>query len=164
MRSTRTVLLRKLRQVWIRKKEMLFLYSSKLLVESTIERDASAVAEALNKSHKQICNNLNYNNEGAFQAVICLAYFYANLKYTIVKECPAGKGVAGVVMVPYVPNTPALVIELKRNSCEKTALTQIREKNYGAVLEKYSGDLLFVGVNYDEKTKEHRCAIEKFVK
>ncbi len=138
--------------------------SSKLLVESTIERDASAVAEALNKSHEQICNNLNYNNEGAFQAVICLAYFYANLKYTIVKECPAGKGVADVVMIPYVPNTPALIIELKWNSCEKTALTQIREKNYGAALEKYSGDLLFVGVNYDEKTKEHRCVIEKFVK
>ncbi|MBR2096123.1 MAG: PD-(D/E)XK nuclease domain-containing protein [Fibrobacter sp.] len=93
-----------------------------------------------------------------------MAYFYANLKYTIVKECPAGKGVADVVMIPYVPNTPALVIELKRNSCEKTALTQIREKNYGAALEKYSGDLLFVGVNYDEKTKEHRCVIEKFVK
>ncbi len=63
-----------------------------------------------------------------------------------------------------MPNTPALVIELKRNSCEKTALTQIREKNYGAAFEKYSGDLLFVGVNYDEKTKEHRCVIEKFVK
>ena len=31
-------------------------------------------------------------------------------------------------------------------------------------LKKYSGDLLFVGVNYDEKTKEHRCVIEKFVK
>ena len=138
--------------------------ASKQLVESTIECDAPAVAEALNKSHEQICNNLNYNNEGTFQAVICLAYFYANLKYTIVKEMPAGKGVADVVMIPYVPNTPALIIELKRNACEKTALTQIREKRYNAALEKYSGDLLFVGVNYDEKTKEHHCVIEKFVK
>ena len=164
--------------------------ASKELVESTIECDASAVAEALNKSHEQICNNLNYNNEGTFQSVICLAYFYANLKYTIVKEMPnrremhrqaclsvypsrqasrsaqmpAGKGVADVVMIPYVPNTPALIIELKRNACEMTALTQIRQKNYGSALEKYSGDLLFVGVNYDEKTKEHRCVIEKFVK
>ena len=138
--------------------------ASKQLVESTVEGDAAAVADALNKAHEQICNNLNYNNEGTFQAVICLAYFYANLKYTIIKECPAGKGVADVVMIPYVPNIPALIIELKRNKCEKTALTQIRDKNYGAALEKYSGDLLFVGVNYDEDTKEHRCAIEKFVK
>ncbi len=138
--------------------------TSKQLVESTIEGEAAAVAEALNKAHEQICNNLNYNNEGTFQAVICLAYFYANLKYTIVKEMPAGKGVADVVMIPYVPNTPALVIELKRNKCEKTALAQIRGKNYGAALEKYSGDLLFVGVNYDEQTKEHKCVIEKFVK
>ena len=138
--------------------------ASKMLIESTIEGDADAVATALDKSHTQICNNLNYNNEGTFQAVICLAYFYANLKYTIVKEMPSGKGVADVILVPYVPNVPALVIELKRNKCEKTALTQIRAKNYGAALEKYSGDLLFVGVNYDETTKEHKCAIEKFVK
>ena len=138
--------------------------ASKQLVESTIESEADAVAMALNKAHEQICNNLNYNNEGTFQAVICLAYFYANLKYTIVKEMPAGKGVADVVMIPYVPNTPALIIELKRNQCEKTALAQIREKRYGAALEKYSGDLLFVGVNYDEQTKEHHCVIEKFVK
>ena len=138
--------------------------SSKQLMESTIEGDSDVVAEALNKAHEQICNNLNYNNEGTFQSVICLAYFYANLKYTVVKEMPAGKGVADVVMIPYVPNTPALIIELKRNACEKTALNQIRAKNYGNALEKYSGDLLFVGVNYDERTKEHKCVIEKFVK
>ena len=138
--------------------------ASKQLVESTQNGDFAAVADALNKAHEQICNNQNYNNEGTFQAVICLAYFYANLKYTIVKELPAGKGVADVVMIPYVPNIPALIIELKRNQSEKTALTQIREKKYGNALEKYSGDLLFVGVNYDEKTKEHKCVIEKFVK
>ena len=138
--------------------------SSKQLMDSTIEGNSKAVADALNKAHEQICNNLNYNNEGTFQSVICLAYFYANLKYTIVKEFPAGKGVADVVMIPYVPNTPALIIELKRNACEKTALAQIQAKNYGNALEKYSGDLLFVGVNYDEKTKEHRCIIEKFIK
>ena len=163
---------REVREQWILSVElspdykglMKLVNASKELVESTIECDASAVAEALNKSHEQICNNLNYNNEGTFQSVICLAYFYANLKYTIVKEMPAEKGVADVVMIPYVPNTPALIIELKRNACEMTALTQIRQKNYGSALEKYSGDLLFVGVNYDEKTKEHRCVIEKFVK
>lgn len=32
------------------------------------------------------------------------------------------------------------------------------------VLEKYSGNILFVGVNYDTETKEHTCKIEKFVK
>lgn len=87
---------------------------SKELVQRTIELDSDAVAAALDKAHEQICNNLNYNNEGTFQAVICLAYFYANTKYTIVKELPAGKGVADVVMIPYVPNVPALIIELWR--------------------------------------------------
>ncbi|MBR3072032.1 AAA family ATPase [Fibrobacter sp.] len=111
--------------------------ASKQLIQSTVEMESEAVAAALDKAHEQICNNLNYNNEGTFQAVICLAYFYANLKYTIIKECPAGKGIADVILIPYVPNVPALIIELKRNKCEQTALTQIREKNYGAALEKF---------------------------
>ena len=50
------------------------------------------------------------------------------------------------------------------NITKNFQVSEIREKNYGAALEKYSGDLLFVGVNYDEQTKEHKCVIEKFVK
>jgi len=138
--------------------------NSKKLIEATAECDAEAVAIALDKAHTQICNNLNYNNEGTFQAVICLAYFYANLKYTIVKELPSGKGYADVAFIPYVPNVPAVIIELKRNKSAGTALTQIEEKRYFDCLEKYQGDLLFVGVNYDDETKVHTCEIKKFVK
>ncbi len=138
--------------------------NSKKLIEATAECDSEAVATALDKAHTQICNNLNYNNEGTFQAVICLAYFYANLKYTIVKELPSGKGYADVAFIPYVPNVPAVIIELKRNKSAGTALTQIEEKRYFDCLEKYQGDLLFVGVNYDDETKVHTCKIKKFVK
>ncbi len=138
--------------------------NSKKLIEATAECDSEAVATALDKAHTQICNNLNYNNEGTFQAVICLAYFYANLKYTIVKELPSGKGYADVAFIPYVPNVPAVIIELKRNKSAGTALTQIEEKRYFDCLEKYQGDLLFVGVNYDDETKVHTCEIKKFVK
>jgi hypothetical protein len=28
-------------------------------------------------------------------------------------------------------------------------------------LNNYKGDLLFVGISYDEKTKEHSCKIER---
>lgn len=31
-------------------------------------------------------------------------------------------------------------------------------------LEDYQGNLLLVGINYDVKTKEYSCVIEKFVK
>lgn len=30
--------------------------------------------------------------------------------------------------------------------------------------EEYQGNLILVGLNYDKKTKEHNCIIEKFVK
>jgi len=75
-----------------------------------------------------------------------------------------GKGFADVVFIPFVANIPAMIIELKRNGSTESALNQIREKKYFSSLEGYSGNLLFVGVNYDEETKTHECQIEQFVK
>ena len=45
-----------------------------------------------------------------------------------------------------------------------SAVTQIREKKHFDSLSAYSGNLLFIGVNYDEGTKTHECRIEQFVK
>ena len=30
-----------------------------------------------------------------------------------------------------------------------------------AVCEQYAGEILLVGINYDKRTKEHQCMIEK---
>jgi hypothetical protein len=54
-----------------------------------------------------------------------------------------------------------MVIELKHNKTAESALQQIKDKNYCQALNNYKGDLLFVGISYDEKTKEHNCRIEK---
>ena len=75
-----------------------------------------------------------------------------------------GKGFANVVFIPYVPDMPAMVIELKHNKCADSAIDQIKEKKYFDSLSHYTGDLLLVGINYDEKTKEHECRIERFKK
>ena len=56
---------------------------------------------------------------------------------------------------------PAIVVELKMDKTANTALDQIKDKKYGAALEHYNGDMLLVGINYDSKTKEHKCTIEK---
>ena len=56
---------------------------------------------------------------------------------------------------------PALVIELKWNRSSGGALQQIKERNYPAVLEDYGGETVLVGINYDEKKKEHSCVIER---
>ena len=138
--------------------------SSKALLAETLRKNEDAVAAALDVSHIHVTSNRSYNNEDALQSAIYLAYIYALNKYTIVKEMTTGKGVADVVFIPFVPDIPAMIIELKRNSDTASAIGQIREKQYFASLEHYSGDLLFVGVNYDEKAKTHTCTIEQFVK
>ena len=74
------------------------------------------------------------------------------------------KGFVDMVYVPLAKDLPALIIELKHNKCAQTALSQIKEKKYFDSLKKYSGNMLFVGINYDESTKKHECKIEKLVK
>ncbi|MCR5289406.1 MAG: hypothetical protein K6E51_05390 [Treponema sp.] len=39
-----------------------------------------------------------------------------------------------------------------------------KKKLYLESLASWHGNLLFVGINYDEKTKKHECRIERFVK
>lgn len=134
---------------------------SKELLQHTLDLDENAVANALNEAHTRATNLLTYNNEASFQSAIGLAYFYATAKYTIIKELPTGKGFADVAFIPFIPNIPAIIVELKNNKTALGAIEQIKERCYDDVLEHYRGNLLFVGINYDEKTKLHEYKIEK---
>ena len=137
---------------------------SKHLLERTWAGDGEAVARALDVSHIHVTSNRSYNNnEDALQSAIYLAYIYALNLYTVVREMTAGKGFADVVFIPYKTNRPAMIIELKRSKCAESAISQIRERQYFQSLSHYRGDLLFVGIDYDEKEKTHKCRIEKFV-
>ena len=138
--------------------------SSKELLSETLACNEKAVSDALDVSHIHVTSNRSYNNEDALQSAIYLAFIYALNKYTVIKEMTTGKGFADVVFIPFMPNIPAMIIELKRNSCVESAVNQIKEKQYFDSLAHYSGDLLFVGINYDETTKKHECKIERFVK
>ncbi len=140
------------------------IHSSKELLSETLKKNADAVAKALDISHIHVTSNRSYNNEDALQSAIYLAYIYALNKYTVIKEMTTGKGFADVVFIPFVQNMPAMIIELKRNGSAMSAINQIKEKQYFASLAKYSGDLLFIGINYDENTKTHECIIEEFMK
>ena len=108
-------------------------------------------------------NNMTYNKESCFQSAIVLSYFYARSKYTVITELPTGKGYADVAFIPFVPNIPAIIIELKNSAkaTAETALDQIKSKQYFASLDNYKGDILLVGVSYNPESKEHRCRVEK---
>lgn len=49
----------------------------------------------------------------------------------------------------------------KWNQSEQKALNQILGKKYTSVLKGYQGDVLLVGINYNEKSKEHGCVIQE---
>ena len=38
---------------------------------------------------------------------------------------------------------------------------QIKTQKYPDSIRDYTGSILLVGINYDEKTKAHECSIEK---
>lgn len=137
--------------------------ASKQLIEETINCNERAVAAALDKAHQRATNPLTYNNEASFQSAIGLAYFYANLKYTVIKELPTSKGYADLALIPYIPNIPALIIELKCSDSAGSAINQIKNKEYDDLLQHYRGDMLFVGVSYNKKSKKHTCKIEKIM-
>lgn len=80
-----------------------------------------------------------------------------------IMELPSGKGFADVVYLPRRnADKPALLVELKWNESARGAIEQIRERQYTAWLEGYTGDILLVGVCYDRKRKKHECVIEKY--
>lgn len=54
-----------------------------------------------------------------------------------------------------------IVHGLKCNRSARSAIAQIRKKEYTAKVAEYSGELLLVGINYDRKKKTHSCRIER---
>ena len=137
---------------------------SKALLLKTLEYDEKAVEKALDKSHIHITSLRSYNNEDALHCAIYLAYIYALNEYLVVREMPAGKGVADMVYIPIKNTRPALIVELKHNGSSFSALEQIKAKSYFECLDNWHGDIIFVGVNYDEISKAHKCKIERFIK
>ena len=76
-----------------------------------------------------------------------------------------GRGIADIVFITkkeYANEYPSLVTELKWNKNAQTALNQIKEKQYPQSLLQYTGLIILIGINYDKKTKEHSCKIERF--
>lgn len=106
---------------------------------------------------------LKYNDENSLRCVICLAYYTAKAYYSIHHEFPSGKGFADLVFIPSksYPDHPALIIELKNDKSAEGAMKQIVDQRYQNALKDYEGNIIMVGINYDLKTKDHTCTIEK---
>ena len=108
---------------------------------------------------------LQYHNENSLTCTILMAYYSAKAYYmNPIMELPSGRGFADVAYLPRRDvDCPALVVELKWKKSAKGALRQIKEQEYASWIEGYTGEILLVGINYDEK-KGHECIIEKYEK
>lgn len=135
---------------------------SEKLFDATMKLDGSAVAQAIDEIRCSEYAPTFYNNEQALRYVIKFAYISCVDSYQKVEELPSGRGIADVVFIPKkTTNLPAMIIELKWNKSEGAALAQIKDKNYPAVLKDFCGEVVLVGINYDENDKMHTCNIEK---
>lgn len=141
------------------------LMRSKQLFEDTLGGNAEAVAAGIQDIREKNYTPQQYNNEQALRSAIKFAYIVCVDNYLKIEELASGKGLADIVYLPtYDSAYPAILIELKYEKTSDSAIGQIKQNNYPAILADYYGEIILVGVNYNSKTKEHTCVIEKYEK
>ena len=131
------------------------------LLQAVLDGNTVAVAAGVERCHEDNTSILKFNDENSLSCVISLAFYSARKYYMIIREMPAGKGFADIVFLPLPKvDKPALVIELKNKQAVDTAIDQIKKKNYPDKIKEYIGNVLLVGITYNED-KHHECVIEK---
>lgn len=94
--------------------------------------------------------------------MLLLAYYSAQKSHTIIGEAPVGKGYADLVFeLRRTNHLPAFIVELKFDHSSEKAIEQIKKKDYTDCFKDYSGEILLVDINYDKKSKEYTCRIER---
>lgn len=142
-----------------------FQQESQALLEATLNMNESKVAEEISKIHSEYASVIQYHDENSLSSVLTIAYL-SSMQYYFkpIREMPTGRGFADFVFIPkpeYRSDYPALVVELKWNKNAKTALQQIKDKQYPESVLNYTGNILLVGINYDKDSKQHQCLIEQ---
>ena len=134
------------------------------LLNATLRGDSETVAKLISDSHKENTSILKYNDENSLACVLSIAYYSARKDYIIHREFATGNGFADLVFIPRKGrDLPAMIVELKKGHSAEEAIQQIKDNDYLHKVSEYSGEMLLVGINYDEQ-KGHTCKIEKIQK
>ncbi len=138
--------------------------ASEKLLDSLLAGDAEAVAAGVEQAHADAASVIAYNHEEDLACTLRLAFYSAMRRYRLVREAPAGKGYADLLMVPLKSSgdIPGVVVELKWGASAQEAVAQIRERAYADAFRGTSAEnrTILCGIAYDPKTKRHACAIE----
>ena len=139
---------------------------SQSLFEAITTLDANKTAEIITEIHNSPnVSLLTYNREESM--VFCLIsglMWCTEREYECYRELQSGKGSADLIYVPKRNmHLPILLIEFKYGQSAEEAMNQIKEKEYFRryIDGDYPNDVLLIGINYNPKTKEHQCLIEK---
>ena len=139
--------------------------SSEALLDSLLAGDAEAVGRGVEQAHADVASVIAYNHEEDLACTLRLAFYSAMRRWKLVREAPAGKGYADLLMVPLASSgaLPGVVVELKWGQSPAEALAQMRERDYAAAFRGTAaeGNTLLCAVTYDPKAKRHECAIER---
>ena len=150
---------------------------SRTLFEKTVNLNAKYVADNFQIVHRHFSDFKFYNNEGAFQSFISIAYYYPIKDYSVKYEYKYGEGYADAVFIPRKEcklsketERPPMVIELKYGKESyidpKEAIKQIKEKEYfDEMKEEGFKTIILVGLTYcknDKDVYQHYCEIEKY--
>ena len=134
------------------------------LLKATLKGDSETAAKLISDSHKENTSILKYNDENSLACVLAIAYYSARKDYIIHRELATGNGFADLVFIPRNGrDLPAMIIELKKGRSAEEAIQQIKDNDYLHKVSEYSGEILLVGINYDDQ-KGHTCKIEKMKK
>ncbi|MCI6582686.1 MAG: ATP-binding protein [Oscillospiraceae bacterium] len=135
------------------------------LLRATLARDEKKTADIIEEVHRQNSSVITYNNELSLSVTLALAYYSARNQYEIIREFPSGEGFADLAFIPRKGVvSPAVIAELKYDKTAEGAIEQIKNRKYTEKLQAFSGEILLVGINYNEKSKRHECRIETVVK
>ena len=139
---------------------------SQSLFEAITTLDANKIANIITEIHNSPnVSLLTYNREESM--VFCLIsglMWQTEREYEVFRELQSGKGSADLIYVPKRNmHLPILLIEFKYGQSAEEAMNQIKEKEYFRryIDGDYPNDVLLIGINYNPKTKNHQCLIEK---
>lgn len=139
--------------------------ASESLLDSLLAQDTEAVARGVEQAHADVASIIAYNHEEDLACTLRLAFYSAMRRWKLVREAPAGKGYADLLMVPLASSgaIPGVVVELKWGHSPAEALAQMRERNYAAAFRGTTAqdNVLLCTITYDPKAKRHSCAIEQ---
>jgi hypothetical protein len=81
--------------------------------------------------------------------------------YSYHREDQEGKGRVDLVYEPVIRKQPLILIEFKYGESAEIAVQQIKTQEYFKRCTQQYMNIIIVGINYNPKTKDHQCLIEK---